>query len=38
MLGDHHLFRKNLAHEGSSHIPFFISGYNVELDPNRYMP
>jgi arylsulfatase A-like enzyme len=31
MLGDHHLFRKSLAYEGSSHIPFFIGGCNVEL-------
>ncbi len=33
MLGDHHLFRKSLAHEGSSHVPFFISGYNVDMEP-----
>ncbi|MBT62726.1 MAG: arylsulfatase [Puniceicoccaceae bacterium] len=33
MLGDHHLFRKNLGYEGSSHIPFFISGFNVDLQP-----
>lgn len=33
MLGDHHLFRKSLAYEGSSHVPFFISGYNVDLQP-----
>ncbi|RMD75163.1 MAG: sulfatase [Lentisphaerae bacterium] len=31
MLGDHHLFRKSLAYEGSSHLPFFISGFNVPL-------
>lgn len=31
MLGDHHLFRKSLAYEGSSHVPLFISGYNVDL-------
>jgi len=30
MLGDHHLFRKSLGYEGSSHIPFFISGFNVD--------
>lgn len=33
MLGDHHLFRKSLAYEGSSHVPFFISGYNVDVQP-----
>jgi arylsulfatase len=27
MLGDHHLFRKSLCYEGSSHIPFFIGGH-----------
>jgi arylsulfatase A-like enzyme len=26
MLGDHHLFRKTLPHEGSAHVPFFIFG------------
>lgn len=31
LLGDHHLFRKSLAYEGSAHVPFFISGRNVEL-------
>ncbi|MGC9450083.1 MAG: sulfatase-like hydrolase/transferase [Oceanipulchritudo sp.] len=32
MLGDHHLFRKSLAYEGSTHVPFFISGFNVDLE------
>ncbi|MCC5840365.1 MAG: sulfatase-like hydrolase/transferase [Opitutales bacterium] len=32
MLGDHHLFRKSLAYEGSSHVPFFIGGYNVPIE------
>ncbi|MGC9452420.1 MAG: sulfatase-like hydrolase/transferase [Oceanipulchritudo sp.] len=31
MLGDHHLFRKSLGYEASSHVPFFISGFNVDL-------
>jgi arylsulfatase len=31
MLGDHHLFRKSLGYEGSAHIPFFISGRNVDV-------
>jgi arylsulfatase len=31
MLGDHHLFRKSLPYEGSSRVPFFISGFNVDL-------
>jgi arylsulfatase A-like enzyme len=35
MLGDHHLFRKSLAYEASSHVPFFISGQNVDLIPGR---
>lgn len=33
MLGDHHLFRKSLAYEASAHVPFFISGQNVDLTP-----
>jgi len=33
MLGDHHLFRKSLAYEASSHVPFFISGQHVDLTP-----
>lgn len=33
MLGDHHLFRKSLAFEASSHVPMFISGQNVDLTP-----
>ncbi len=32
MLGDHHLFRKSLAYEGSSHVPFFIFGRNVPCE------
>jgi arylsulfatase A-like enzyme len=35
LLGDHHLFRKSLAYEGSAHVPFFISGYNVDLAPGK---
>jgi arylsulfatase len=35
MLGDHHLFRKSLGYEASSHIPLFISGYNVDLSPGQ---
>ncbi len=31
LLGDHHLFRKSLPYEGSSHVPFFISGFNVDM-------
>jgi arylsulfatase A-like enzyme len=31
MLGDHHLFRKSLPYEASAHVPFFISGRNVDL-------
>lgn len=31
MLGDHHLFRKSLPYEASSHVPMFISGQNVDL-------
>lgn len=33
MLGDHHLFRKSLGYEGSAHVPFFISGRNVDINP-----
>jgi len=29
MLGDHHLFRKSLPYEASSHVPFFLGGLNV---------
>ena len=35
MLGDHHLFRKSLPYEGSAHVPFFISGFNVDISPAR---
>lgn len=35
MLGQHQLFRKSLAYEGSSHVPFFISGFNVPITPGR---
>lgn len=35
MLGDHHLFRKSLGYESSSHVPFFIGGYNVDITPGR---
>lgn len=31
MLGDHHLFRKSLPYESSAHVPFFISGRNVDV-------
>lgn len=29
MLGDHHLFRKSVPYEGSAHIPFIITGFNL---------
>lgn len=32
MLGDHQLFRKTLGYEGSAHVPFFVSGRNVDFD------
>src|SRR5690606_14560830 len=31
MLGDHHLFRKSLPYEASSHVPLFITGRNMDL-------
>lgn len=31
MLGDHQLWRKSLPYEGSSHIPFLIAGFNVDM-------
>jgi len=31
MLGDHHLWRKTIAYEPSSHVPFFVSGRNVAM-------
>lgn len=31
MLGDHHMFRKTVAYEGSAHVPFFVSGRNVPI-------
>lgn len=31
MLGDHHLWRKTLAYEASSHIPYFVSWRNMDL-------
>ncbi len=31
MLGDHHLFRKSLPYESSAHVPFFITGRNVDV-------
>jgi arylsulfatase A-like enzyme len=30
LLGDHHLWRKSLAYEGSAHIPFFIGWRNMD--------
>jgi arylsulfatase A-like enzyme len=34
LLGEHHLWRKTLPYEGSSHIPFLISGRNIpDLKP-----
>ncbi len=33
LLGDHHLFRKSLGYEGSAHVPFFITGRNVDVKP-----
>jgi arylsulfatase len=35
MLGDHHLFRKVLPYEGSTHVPLFISGKNIKLNGQR---
>jgi arylsulfatase len=35
MLGQHQLFRKSIGYEGSSHVPFFISGYNVPISSGR---
>ncbi|MBI3832576.1 MAG: sulfatase-like hydrolase/transferase [Planctomycetes bacterium] len=35
MLGDHHLFRKTLAYEASAHVPFFITGRNVDFQRKR---
>ncbi|WFB35736.1 sulfatase-like hydrolase/transferase [Kiritimatiellota bacterium B12222] len=32
MLGDHHLFRKSLGYEASSHVPMFITGFNVNIE------
>ena len=31
MLGDHHLFRKSLGYEGAAHVPFFITGRNLDV-------
>jgi arylsulfatase A-like enzyme len=31
MLGDHHLWRKSLPYEASAHVPFFVTGYNMDL-------
>jgi arylsulfatase len=31
MLGDHHLFRKSLPYEGSTHIPFFAASHRIPL-------
>jgi arylsulfatase A-like enzyme len=31
MLGDHHLWRKSLPYEGSSHVPFFIAGHKLPV-------
>ncbi|MEM6562591.1 MAG: sulfatase-like hydrolase/transferase [Planctomycetota bacterium] len=30
MLGDHHLWRKSLPYEASAHVPFFVSGMNMD--------
>lgn len=35
LMGDHHLFRKHQAYEGSSHIPFFICGMNGMEVPQK---
>lgn len=35
MLGQHQLFRKSLGYEGSAHVPFFVSGYNVPIKAGR---
>jgi len=29
MLGEHHLFRKSLPYEGSAHVPFFVTTFNM---------
>lgn len=34
-LGDHHLFRKTLPYEGSSHIPMFITPLHGKVDAPR---
>jgi arylsulfatase A-like enzyme len=31
MLGDHHLFRKTVPYEPSTHVPLFISGRNIDV-------
>ena len=31
MLGDHQLFRKSVAYEGSAHVPLFITGRNLDV-------
>ena len=36
MLGDHHLWRKLLPYEASSHVPFFISWKNMDLKPGAF--
>lgn len=31
LLGDHHLFRKVMPYEGSTHVPLFVAGRNLDL-------
>jgi arylsulfatase A-like enzyme len=35
MLGDHELFGKSVPYEASSHVPMFVSGFNVPLQAGR---
>jgi len=35
MLGDHHLWRKSIPYEGSSHVPFFITARNMGKEFTR---
>lgn len=39
LMGDHNLFRKTLAYEGSANVPFILSdpGNHLELDKNRFV-
>lgn len=37
-LGDHHLFRKTLPYEGSTHVPMFITLWRGKVDSPRSVP